>query len=84
MERTNDYQLELMHLNRTIDFIENEIYRLKQMLMIEGTNIKQLREDVLQYAPNTPDNFDRLVEVNPYINELKKHVVYYNEILKKS
>lgn len=79
---TNDYQLEFEYLNRTIGFIENEIYRLKQMLMIEGTNIKQLREAVLQYAPNTPDNFDRLVEVNPYINELKKHVVYYNEILK--
>lgn len=82
MEYTNDYQLELIYLNRTIDFIENEIYRLKQMLMIERSNIKQLREDVLKYAPNTPDNFDRLVEVNPYINELKKHTVYYNDILK--
>ncbi|MEG6567803.1 UvrD-helicase domain-containing protein [Thermoanaerobacterium saccharolyticum] len=82
MERTNDYQLELKYLNRTIDFIEDEIYRLKQMIMVEKSDIRKLKEEVLNYAPTTPNNFDRLVEVNPYINELKKHIVYYNEILK--
>ncbi|AST58091.1 ATP-dependent DNA helicase replicase [Thermoanaerobacterium thermosaccharolyticum] len=83
MEYVDDYQAELRYLNKTIDFIKNELYRLRQLLMIEESNLLELRNAVMENAPNVPSNFDNLVEVNPYLMEIKRQTMYYNNTLKE-
>lgn len=83
MEYVDDYQAELRYLNRTIDFIKNELYRLRQLLMIEKSNLLELRNAVVENAPKVPTNFDNLVEVNPYLMEIKRQTMYYNNTLKE-
>lgn len=83
MEYVDDYQAELRYLNKTIDFIKNELYRLRQLLMIEESNLLELRNAVMENAPKVPSNFDNLVEVNPYLMEIKRQTMYYNNTLKE-
>lgn len=83
MEYVDDYQAELRYLNKTIDFIKNELYRLRQLLMIEESNLLELRNAVMENAPKDPSNFDNLVEVNPYLMEIKRQTMYYNNTLKE-
>lgn len=83
MEYVDDYQAELRYLNRTVDFIKNELYRLRQLLMIEKSNLLELRNAVVENAPKVPSNFDNLVEVNPYLMEIKRQTMYYNNTLKE-
>lgn len=83
MEYVDDYQAELRYLNKTIDFIKNELYKLRQLLMIEESNLLELRNAVMENAPNVPSNFDNLVEVNPYLMEIKRQTMYYNNTLKE-
>ncbi|WKV08084.1 UvrD-helicase domain-containing protein [Thermoanaerobacterium sp. CMT5567-10] len=83
MEYVGDYQAELRYLNKTIDFIKNELYKLRQLLMIEESNLLELRNAVMENAPKVPSNFDNLVEVNPYLMEIKRQTMYYNNTLKE-
>ncbi|SNX54508.1 UvrD-helicase domain-containing protein [Thermoanaerobacterium sp. RBIITD] len=79
----DDYHDELAYLKKTIDLIDNELYKLKQLLVLRKENLIESTREMWENSSHFTNDFDKLIEANQYLMEVKRQSIYYNKTLQE-